>query len=78
MDDLEKLRKAREFLDEIVEKDKNEGSYEDPLSEGRINLSKGNKFTPGQKLVLSIMLFGLILIAGFFILLVTQKIVLAI
>jgi len=73
MDDLDDLRKNADFLDELVEEDKEEPNIP-PVAPSKSGRSP--KLTPAQRFVISFLAFMVILIFGFFFLLLTGKMVL--
>ena len=80
MDELDKLKDANAFLDELEAEDKTEKK---PRKAGEAPAKKSKKakkqkggFTPGQKFALAVLLFVLVLAAGFFTLLITGRFVL--
>jgi len=76
MDDIDNLRESSEFLDAIEEEEYNNN---DPASlASEITESIKSKFTPLQKFVIAFMAFLLILVVGFFVLLISGKIILPI
>lgn len=76
MDDIDNLRESSEFLDAIEEEENNNN---DPASlASEITESIKSKFTPLQKFVIAFMAFLLILVVGFFVLLISGKIILPI
>jgi len=76
MDDIDNLRESSEFLDAIEDEENNNN---DPTSlASEITESIKSKFTPLQKFVIAFMAFLLILVVGFFVLLISGKIILPI
>ena len=74
MDDIDNLRESSEFLDAIEDEDNDINNSVSLTSE--IKESIKSKFTPLQKFVIAFMTFLLILVIGFFVLLISGKIIL--
>lgn len=74
MDDIDNLRESSDFLDGLEEEDTDVNDSESLA--GEITEDFKNKFTPLQKFVVAFMAFLLILVVGFFVLLISGKIIL--
>lgn len=74
MDELEELKRNVEFLDEIEGEDLQK---DEPTAPGfAADTNQTNKLSPPQRFIISLLLFLAILIFGFFIMLVSGKMVL--
>lgn len=74
MDELEELKRNVEFLDEIEGEDLQKDEPTAPVLPADTNQT--NKLSPPQRFIISLLLFLAILIFGFFIMLVSGKMVL--
>ncbi len=80
MDELDKLKDANAFLDELEAEDKAKKKLPKAPAAPAKKSNKAKKqkggFTPGQKFALALLLFVFVLAAGFFTLLITGRFVL--
>lgn len=74
MDDIDNLRESSDFLDGLEEEDTDVNDSESLA--GEITEDIKTKFTPLQKFVVAFMAFLLVLVVGFFVLLISGKIIL--
>ena len=74
MDELEELKRNVEFLDDIEGEDLQEDEPTTPAATA--DTDQTNKLSPPQRFIISLLLFFVILVFGFFIMLVSGKMVL--
>jgi hypothetical protein len=80
MNDLDEFKKNAAFLEDLENEDNSElnGDSETGKITGRKENRSKDRLTQGQKFLLALMVFIFILVAGFFLMLVSGKMVLPI
>lgn len=76
MDEIEELKRNVTFLDEIEEEDLESKEQEPEARSASVKSNRSNKLSPGQRFLVSLLVFFVILIFGFFIMLIAGKMVL--